>query len=110
MDSKKFKEVVKEQFTICEDTLINKAKEYAADGDRLHNFKCAAGLMNCDPKEALHGMMVKHTTSISDMCRSGKDYPMSLWEEKIKDNINYLLLLKAIVVEQKSEETPGESE
>ena len=102
MNSEWFEKVIKEQIKTCEDVLIGKAKEYATDDDRLHNFKNAAGMMSCDPKEALAGMMAKHTISVYDMCRSGKDYPIELWNEKITDHINYLLLLKAIVEEENS--------
>lgn len=102
MNSEWFEKVIKEQIKTCEDVLIGKAKEYATDDDRLHNFKNAAGMMSCDPKEALAGMMAKHTISVYDMCRSGKDYPIELWNEKITDHINYLLLLKAVVTEEKS--------
>ena len=101
MNSEWFEKVIKQQIKTCEDVLIGKAKEYATDDDRLHNFKNAAGMMSCDPKEALAGMMAKHTISVYDMCRSGKDYPIELWNEKITDHINYLLLLKAIVEEEK---------
>lgn len=107
MNSEWFEKVIKEQIKTCEDVLIGKAKEYATDDDRLHNFKNAAGMMSCDPKEALAGMMAKHTISVYDMCRSGKDYPIELWNEKITDHINYLLLLKAIVEEDHWHETLG---
>lgn len=107
MNSEWFEKVVKEQIKTCEDVLIGKAKEYATDDDRLHNFKNAAGMMSCDPKEALAGMMAKHTISVYDMCRSGKDYPIELWNEKITDHINYLLLLKAVVEEDHWHETLG---
>lgn len=104
MNSEWFEKVIKEQIKTCEDVLIGKAKEYATDDDRLHNFKNAAGMMSCDPKEALAGMMAKHTISVYDMCRSGKDYPIELWNEKITDHINYLLLLKAVVEEDTNKE------
>lgn len=101
MNSQHFEAVVEEQIRICKDVLIGKAKEYAQDDDRLHNFKNAAGMMGCDPKEALAGMMAKHTISIYDMCRDGEEHSIGLWTEKITDHINYLLLLKAIVMEEK---------
>ena len=100
MTSAKFNKVVEEQINRCKDILCVKAEEYAGNDDRLHNFKCAAGLQNCDPKEALLGMMTKHTVSISDMCRDGKSYDMDIWNEKITDAMNYLLLLKGLVVEE----------
>jgi hypothetical protein len=49
--------------------------------------------------QALGGMMAKHTISIYDMIDTGNDYPMALWDEKITDHLNYLLLLKAVVSE-----------
>lgn len=48
--------------------------------------------------------MAKHTVSVYDMIRSGKDYPLDLWEEKIKDSINYLLLLWALIQEDETDD------
>ena len=45
-------------------------------------------------------MMAKHTVSIYDMCNSGQKYPIELWNEKITDHINYLLLLRAIIEDE----------
>jgi hypothetical protein len=42
-------------------------------------------------------MMAKHTVSIYDMCNSGKEYSIDMWNEKITDSINYLLLLRALI-------------
>ena len=81
-------------------TLGSKAVEYADDVDRLHNFKLAGELTGQDPKQVLAGFMAKHTISIYDMIRLDKTYPLSLWDEKIVDHINYLILLRAIVQEQ----------
>ena len=82
------------------DTLMNKAKEYATDGDRLHNFKVAASVQGISPTAALAGMMAKHTVSVYDMIGTGKVYDIALWEEKIKDSINYLFLLWALLNEE----------
>lgn len=96
----KFDDVVNAQLDRCKSIMIDKAKEYAQDTDRLHNFHAAAGMMGCGTKEALAGMMAKHTISVYDMCRSGEKYPVELWDEKITDHINYLLLLRAAVEEE----------
>lgn len=105
MKTKEFNKVIENQITRCRDILIVKAKEYSADDDRLHNFKIAAPIMHTDEKGALAGMMAKHTVSVYDMATSEKKYPTDLWEEKITDSINYLLLLRAIVSEENAEET-----
>ena len=104
MNSEQFEKIIGEQIETCKGILLKKAGEYATGGDRLHNFKAASGMMGCAPKEALAGMMAKHTISVYDMCRSGQSYPIELWNEKITDHINYLLLLKAAVVEEIQQE------
>ena len=100
MKTEQFEKIVQEQINRCTSVLIDKAKEYAT-ADKLHNFKVAAEMQNCTPQQALAGMMAKHTVSIYDMCNSGNDYPMELLNEKITDHINYLLLLRAVVEEEK---------
>jgi hypothetical protein len=102
MQTELFNTIVEDELKKCTDTLVHKATEYATE-DRLHNFKTAAALENCTPIQALRGMMAKHTVSVYDMCNSGKSYPIELWEEKITDSINYLLLLKALVEEDSND-------
>lgn len=100
MNTEKFNEIISEMINACKVTLVGKAREYAGNDDRLHNFRCAAGLQGCSEKEALYGMMAKHIVSLSDMCRDGKNHPPALWAEKIGDTINYCLLLYAMVREE----------
>ena len=97
MKPENFEIVVDTQLARCRSVLCDKAKEYATE-DRLHNFKVAGALQNCRPQEALAGMMAKHVVSVYDMARGGA-YPLELWDEKITDSINYLLLLAALVRE-----------
>lgn len=101
MTTEVFNSIIHNQISRCEETLCKKAEEYATE-DRLHNFKQAAALQNCRPTTALAGMMCKHTVSVYDMLNGlekGKTYPTELWDEKIGDSINYLLLLSAMVRE-----------
>lgn len=100
MNGEEFKRISNMQIEKCFKTLDSKASEYSVEHDRLHNFKIAAELQQCDPKKALSGMMAKHIVSIYDMCTSEGIYPSELWDEKINDTINYLLLLKALQVEE----------
>ena len=86
-----------------ETVLGAKGEEYATDNDRLHNFKVAAQVQGITVKEALSGMMAKHTVSVYDMIADGKDHSQEKWDEKILDHINYLILLRALVVEEKAE-------
>lgn len=104
MNSQVFEQLVEEQIDICKKILLTKSHEYATD-DRLHNFKVAAALQKESAKEALAGMMAKHIVSIYDMCRGEKLYSRAMWDEKITDSMNYLLLLKAIVIEDHCEDS-----
>lgn len=97
-----FEKLFEEQIERSRKVLVEKAKEYAT-GDRLHNFRIAAALEDQTLPQALAGMMAKHTISVYDMCRSGEAYPIELWQEKITDHINYLLLLNAVVREAHNE-------
>jgi hypothetical protein len=99
VQTKDFANVLDQQIQKCREVLVGKAEEYATDTDRLHNFKVAADIRGCSVTQAVAGMMVKHTVSIYDMCESDKTFDLELWTEKITDNLNYLLLLKAAVVE-----------
>jgi len=110
MDSDRFEYILDAQIKRVQDVLVVKAAEYATE-DRLANFKKAAGLRNVSPIQAISGMMAKHTVSIYDMAESGKTFPIDLWDEKITDHINYLILLRAALVDHNgTEELPGFAE
>lgn len=101
MNKEEFEKVITGRIAKCFDVLADKAEEYATS-DRLHNFKVAAQLQGVTAIAALGGMMAKHTVSIYDLINdfeSGKDVPCELWDEKIGDHINYLLLLTALIEE-----------
>lgn len=100
MTPEDFQTVFDEQVNRCSNLLIHKATEYAPDLDRLHNFRIAAHLEGVELRQALAGMMAKHTISLYDMCAARNQIEFYLWEEKITDHINYLFLLKAIIVEE----------
>ena len=101
MTNEKFNQIIYNQLKFCESLLTRKGEEYDNDtNDRLHSFKTAAKLQDITPKQALAGMLAKHTISIFDMCQGKDEYPPDKWCEKITDHINYLLLLWAMVVEE----------
>ena len=88
------------QLECCRNVLGVKNDEYTPNGnDRFHNFQVAAVLQGCDKKQALAGMMAKHSVSVYDMCQGGQ-YPIERWAEKITDSINYLIILRAMVEEE----------
>lgn len=101
MNREEFGLVLAERIDKCLATLNIKEDEYATS-DRLHNFKVAGEVQGCTPIKALGGMMCKHTVSVYDLINDfemGKDIPIEMWNEKIGDSINYLLLLDALIQE-----------
>lgn len=105
MTTKNFEIIMEQQFDTCRKLLVTKNKEYnGEEGDRLHSFQVAAQLQQETPKQALAGMMAKHTVSVYDMCQGG-EHSLEKWNEKITDSINYLLLLKAMVEEENRKES-----
>lgn len=106
MNSEYFDIVTNEKLTACKKTLQAKADEYAR-GDRLSNFKKAAELLNTTPEDALLGMAMKHIISLIDHIqdiRKNKIASIEVWNEKIGDTINYMLLLNGLVYERLEQE------
>lgn len=104
MTNEGFETMLNDTFDKIKSVLLAKADEYAADGDRLHNFKRAAHLQGKTPVGALSGMMCKHTVSIYDLIEvyeEGRAIEPELWDEKIIDSINYLILLRAVLREER---------
>ena len=103
MKTERFEEIVDNRCKDIKEILSNKAKEYAKD-DRLHNFKEAGRILKITPEEALKGMTTKHTICINDMiedCKNNNfDKTIEYVKEKIGDEINYLILLEALLSER----------
>lgn len=95
--------VVEGQIEQCQGLLKTKGDEYATNRDKLHNFRTAANLQGISMRQALAGMLAKHTVSLYDMCHEPSFGNIDVWNEKITDHINYLLLLKAIVIDEQDQ-------
>lgn len=104
MNITRFNDIVAKQLSKTADLLTQKGNEYAPDVDRLAAFKQAADLQQCTVPEALGGMLAKHIVSIYQMLPDASLYTSEKWDEKINDAINYLLLLKACILEDEGEE------
>lgn len=99
-----FDAIVNRRMQLICSILMSKAREYASDSDRLHNFKVAARLDNETPEKALWGMLKKHLVSVRDMVHqldNDSIVDIGMWDEKLGDFINYLILLEGLVNERK---------
>jgi hypothetical protein len=103
MKPEEFDKILDTRLAQIKDTLSAKAKQYASADDRLHNFKVAGRRLNCTPERALIGMKEKHCVSVMDIV-TGIDWgvlpSVEHLEEKIGDEICYLILLEALVKER----------
>lgn len=97
MNTPDFNKVVEDQLSRIQNVLIKKAAEYNLDADRLSVFKHAAAVSEETPEQALYGFMLKHIISVTDMINSKETYSEELWNEKITDICNYLILLQGLL-------------
>jgi len=98
MNSADFDRVVRLRVDSIVKTLTYKAKEYASE-DRLYNFKRAAEMGRMTPMEAAKGMMLKHIVSVFDLMEGKLGNTEHMVNEKVGDNINYLILLEGLLKE-----------
>ena len=104
MNNYNFQKILADRIQKIHDTIASKSNEYASDEDRLHNFKAAALIERCSPKEALLGMWTKHLVSVIDIIKSKTLPPEKVIDEKIGDAINYLFLLEILLIEEQNKE------
>lgn len=104
MNEQEFLNIVEDVVYDINKVLCKKAKEYATETDRLHNFNEAGKFLDCSNVFALAGMMNKHIVSVYDIIKNyekNRQLPsVELLNEKIGDSINYLILLKACMMDK----------
>jgi hypothetical protein len=101
--AKTFEQIFEAMVICSRETLLEKSKQYATE-DRLANFKRAAALQKCSSVKALLGMVAKHIVALYKFADTDTvATSQSQWNEKIGDTINYMILLNAIVIEEKEE-------
>ena len=121
-----FNHIVDKTLNSCADILVKKGSEYSGEEDVLANFKRQAAELNLSPLQILSVYRGKHEDSIKSLvnivCKANVKYdltnPKDIGEskvvylqkalnkassepfaERIKDDINYLLLLLALMNE-----------
>ena len=95
-------------FNLIDDTLVElkelllvKGKEYVRNNDVYHNFNQGAIMKGITPEKALDGFLLKHEVSINDMTNdldSGILPTNDKVIEKFNDNMIYLLIKKAMIL------------
>ena len=86
--------------TECFRILKQKGKEYAGDHDALGNFKEGAEELGLTPLQVWGVLARKHWKSITQYAKHGQTFSEEPIEGRIHDMMNYLFLLKCIIVEE----------
>jgi len=101
MNIEDFEQAIKKHLAIIDKNLLEKAREYAVDGDRLHNFNRAASILGDCREKALFGFALKHLVSVMDMIddinETGKLPTQEKLDEKLGDLGTYIALLYASI-------------
>src|SRR5690606_36379083 len=87
----------------CKNTLVVKAKEYRRNNNPMHNFDVGASITGKTREQVLDGFMLKHYISYRDMINDieeGRLPAEAYIDEKCGDIINYMILLKASIVDK----------
>ncbi len=107
MNFEEFDVLVNARLNKCQNTLCVKAKEYATDDNRLHNFEEAGRMQGTTSSAACLSFGMKHIISVIDIVKAiGNNNAIvtkSVIDEKIGDTINYLLLLEACITQEMKE-------
>lgn len=109
MTEQEFQEVLNARLIKIKETLSSKAKEYATDMDKLHNFNVGARLTGQTRERVLWGFALKHYISFLDILDSldkGKLPSEAIVDEKVGDLINYLVLVEASIKDRLNGKLP----
>lgn len=98
-----FNEVVSDTLEQIKETLLIKGKEYRRNNNPFHNFEEGARIKGITREKVLDGMLLKHEISINDMTNDLDNNILPSEEivnEKFNDNIIYLILKKASILDR----------
>jgi hypothetical protein len=96
-----FDKVITDTLIDLKELLTVKGKEYRRNNNVYHNFDQGAKIKGITPEKVLDGFLLKHEVSISDMTNDldkGILPSKEKVEEKFNDNIIYLLIKKAMIL------------
>lgn len=103
MTENRFNEIVEETLKYIKETLIIKGNEYVRNNNRFHNFEEGSKRTGLIREKVLDGMLLKHEISIADMTNDlvdGKLPKIETVEEKFGDNLIYLIIKKASIIDR----------
>ena len=103
MTEYRFDKVVEEVCEQIKQTLLVKAKDYRRNNNVFHNFDEGSKRTGLIREKVLDGFLLKHEISIADMTNDleiNKLPTKELLDEKFGDNIIYLIIKKASIIDK----------
>lgn len=103
MTENEFEKVIEETLKQIEETLIIKGREYRRNNDPFHNFNEGVKRTGQIREKVIDGMLLKHEVSIADMTNDlekGIVPKKATVDEKFGDNLIYLLIKKASIIDK----------
>lgn len=103
MTEERFEQIVDETLNQIKETLIVKGKEYRRNNNPFHNFDEGSKRSGLIREKVLDGMLLKHEISIADMTNDlaeGILPKIETIKEKFGDNLIYLILKKASIIDK----------
>ena len=103
MTEDRFDQIVDKTLDRIKETLIIKGKEYRRNNNPFHNFDEGSKRTGLIREKVLDGMLLKHEISISDMTNDlekGILPNIDTVVEKFDDNLIYLILKKASIIDK----------
>ena len=103
MTENRFEQIVDETLNQIKETLIVKGKEYRRNNNPFHNFEEGSKRSGLIREKVLDGMLLKHEISIADITNDlaeGILPKIETIEEKFGDNLIYLILKKASIIDK----------
>ena len=103
MTEERFEQLVDETLNQIQNVLIEKGKEYRRNNNPFHNFEEGSKRSGLIREKVLDGMLLKHEISIADITNDlaeGILPKIETIEEKFGDNLIYLILKKASIIDK----------
>lgn len=112
MTEDRFDEVVDIFLNSVRETLIVKGKEYRRNGNVFHNFDEGSKRSGLIREKVLDGFLLKHEISIADITNDlekGILPKISTIDEKFGDNVIYLIIKMASIIDKIENEDKPQS-
>lgn len=101
MTASEFASILEGRVKRMHEVLAAKSKEYSSKDEYLANLKLTAAILRSTVSHACFSNLCKHLASISSMVDDPDRFDAAVWDEKIGDAVNYLVLLEACVAESR---------